>query len=55
MVLTTANMYEYITADPGAISLPHARCLRTSQFKQTAEIPLLEPPNFINGEAAARK
>ena len=55
MVLTTANIYEYITADPGAIMLPYARCLRTSRFKQSIDIPLLEPPNFIKGEAAACK
>ena len=53
MVLTTANIYQYITADPEAITLPYTRCLCTSQCKQTAKIPLLEPPNFVSGEAAA--
>ena len=53
MVLTTANLYTYITDDPGVVTLPHVRYLHTTQFKQAVETPLLEPPNFISGEAAA--
>ena len=53
VVLTTANLYTYVTDDPGVVMLPHVRCLHTTQFKQAVKIPLLEPPNFISGEAAA--
>ena len=53
VVLTTTDIYQYITADPSAVVLPHIRCLRTSQVNRAVEAPLLEPPNFISGEAAA--
>ena len=55
VILTNIRQYEYITADPGSVVSPHTRCLRTSHFKQDIGVLLLEPPNFIKGEAAARK
>ena len=55
VTLTSIRHYEYITADPSSVVMPHARCLRTSHYKQDNGVPLLEPPNFIKGEAAASK